>query len=86
MPELERGGITNGIMARADYYRAEAKRCRDLAARSVAGSDMADGWRKLAADYDTLAAALEAPGFAPGSEMMSQPMQQQQQKTTEDEK
>lgn len=67
-------------MASADYYRAEAKRCRELAARAVAGSAMADQWLKIAAEYDTLAEALEAPGFTTGSRMTSQPMQQQQSK------
>jgi hypothetical protein len=75
-------------MASAEYYCAEAKRCRELAARAVAGSIMAQQWLKIAAEYDTLAEALEAPGFMAGSRMTSQPMQQQQAKKTdpEDEK
>jgi hypothetical protein len=68
-------------MSSADHYRTEAKRCRDLAARAVAGSAMADQWLKIAVEYDTLAEALEAPGFMAGSRMTSQPMQQQQAKT-----
>ena len=71
-------------MASAEYYRAEAKRCRELAARAVAGSAMADQWIKIATEYDMLAEALEAPGFMAGSQMTSQPMQQQQQKTTDE--
>jgi hypothetical protein len=68
-------------MTSADYYRAEAKRCRELAARAVAGSPMAGQWLRIATEYDTLAEALEAPGFMAGSRMTSQPMQQQQAKT-----
>jgi hypothetical protein len=45
---------------------------------------MAERWRSIAAEYDTLADALEAPGFMPGSQMTTQPMQQQQQKTEDD--
>jgi hypothetical protein len=67
-------------MASAEYYRAEAKRCRELAAHSISGSTMAAQWLKIAAEYETLAEALEAPGFMAGSRMTSQPMQQQQAK------
>ena len=45
-------------MPSTDYYRAEAKRCRELATQSVAGSIMADRWRTIAAEYETLADAL----------------------------
>jgi len=73
-------------MASADYYRAEAKRCRDLAAHSVSvsGSAMADQWLRIAAEYETLAEALGGPPVR--TQPQQQPMQQQQQKTTEDEK
>jgi hypothetical protein len=67
-------------MASAEYYRAEAKRCSELAAHSIAGSTMATQWLKIAAEYETLAEALEAPGFMAGSQMTAQPMQQQQAK------
>jgi hypothetical protein len=70
-------------MATAESYRAEAKRCRDLAAQAVEGSAMAERWLTLAVEYDSLADALETPFRA--ASMKAQPMQQQQQKTTEDE-
>ena len=73
-------------MASAEYYRAEAKRCRELAAHSIAGSTMAAQWLKIAAEYETLAEALEAPGFMAGSRMTSQPMQQQQAKAKQSDK
>ncbi len=76
-------------MASADYYRAEAKRCRELAARTPS-PEMAKGWLNLAADYDTLVEALESsPGAAQyqPAPMRQQPMQQQQAKAKpEDEK
>ena len=76
-------------MASASYYRIEAARCRELAAHSP-DADMAKRWRSLAADYDTLAEALEAsPGLPVQSAapMQQQPMQQQQAKTkSEDER
>ena len=46
-------------MSSASYYRSEAQRCRDLAAHSVAGSTRADQWLHIAAEYETLAEALE---------------------------
>ncbi len=70
-------------MSSASYYRTEAKRCRDLAAHSVAGSAMAAQWLRLAAEYETLADALD--GAPVQAQTRQQPMQQQQQKTTEDE-
>ena len=71
-------------MTSSDYYRAEAKRCRELASQSVAGSIIADRWRTIAAEYDTLADAL---GSAPvRGQTHQQAMQQQQHKTTEDDK
>ena len=74
-------------MASASYYRAEAQRCRDLAAQSP-DSEMAKRWRSLAADYDTLAEVLEASPEAMPAQRLAQrqPMQQQQQKKIEDEK
>ena len=44
---------------------------------------MADRWRTLATGYDTLAEALEGPPTR--GHARQQPMQQQQQKTTEGE-
>ena len=73
-------------MASASYYRREAARCRELAA-GAPDSEMAKGWRSIAADYETLAEALEAsPGaaqFQPAP-MQHQPMQQQQARTKPD--
>ena len=62
-------------MASAEYYRAEAKRCRELSVNS-ADPAMAERWRALAADYETLAEALEGPPIQ--SQPQQQPMQQQQ--------
>ena len=61
-------------MPSTEYYRDEAKRCRELALQSVGGSIMADRWRTLAAEYETLADAL---GSAPvRGQTLQQPMQQ----------
>ena len=69
-------------MASADYYRAEAKRCRDLAGQSAEGSSVRERWRTIAAEYEMLAEALEGPSrFAP---IQQQPMQQQQQQTKDE--
>ena len=73
-------------MPSAEYYRVEAKRCRELAAKAVSGSATADQWLKIAVEYETLADALEAPGFMAGSRMTAQPMQQQQSKTEPEDK
>ena len=73
-------------MASAEFYRSEAKRCRELAAKAVAGSAMADQWLKIAGEYEALAEALEAPGFMAGSQMTVQPMQQQQSKIEPEDK
>lgn len=73
-------------MPSADYYRAEAKRCRELASRSVSGSTMVDQWLKIADEYETLAEALKAPGFMAVSQMTPQPMQQQQSKAEPEDK
>ena len=75
-------GALSGVMASASYYRGEAKRCRELAARALS-PEMAKGWLALAADYDILAEALESsPGAAQyqRTPMHQQPMQQQQSK------
>ena len=68
-------------MPSAEYYRAEAKRCRELAARSMGGAVIATQWLTLAAEYETLAEALEGGsmwGPTPGQRMQQQPVQQQQ--------
>jgi hypothetical protein len=49
-----------GMMSSASYYRAEAQRCRELAANAVQGSIMADRWLTIAGEYEMLAKALEA--------------------------
>ena len=71
-------------MPSTEYYRDEAKRCRELALQSVGGSIMADRWRTLAAEYETLADALGSA--AARGQTHQQPMQQQQHKTTRDDK
>ena len=68
-------------MADAGYYRAEAERCRDLAAMSV-DSDIARRWHRLADQYAVLAEELAAAeaGRTPilRTPMQQQPVQQQQ--------
>ena len=71
-------------MTSSDYYRAEAKRCRELASQSVAGSIIADRWRTIAAEYETLADALGSAAVR--GQTHQQPMQQEQQRTTEEDK
>ena len=71
-------------MPSTEYYRAEAKRGRELASQSVAGSIMADRWRTLAAEYETLADAIGSAAVR--GQTHQQPMQQQQHKTTEEDK
>jgi hypothetical protein len=69
-------------MVSASYYRAEAQRCRDLAAHSVAGTVMAERWRTMAAEYETLADALERAPVS--TQTQQQPTQQQQSKAESD--
>jgi|KBSSwiStaDraftv2_1062776.scaffolds.fasta_scaffold283021_3 hypothetical protein len=70
-------------MVSAEYYRAKAQRCRDLAAaHAVAGSAMAARWLTLAAEYETLAKALDAAPAQAQAQTKQQPMQQQQQQTS----
>ena len=68
-------------MANAGYYRAEAERCRDLAAMSV-DSEIAHRWHRLADEYAVLSEELAAAeaGRAPilRTPMQQQPVQQQQ--------
>jgi hypothetical protein len=59
------------------YYRAEARRCRELAAASPEAAP-ARRWRAIAADYDQLADFLDARPPFQGAQMQHQPMQQQQ--------
>ena len=70
-------------MSSAEYYRAEAKRCRELAARSVAPSAMRTQWLTIAAEYETLAEAMERSPVMP-PQAQHQPMQQQQSKAKPD--
>ena len=73
-------------MSSVSYYRSEAARCRALAAKSV-DSAMADQWRKIATEYDTLAAALEiSPYRASSGPAQQQPLQQQQARSETDHK
>jgi hypothetical protein len=59
LPETALGVYCN-VMSSANYYRSEAQRCRDLAAQSGAGPAMAERWRTIAAEYETLAEAMES--------------------------
>jgi hypothetical protein len=70
-------------MSSVGYYRSEAERCRALAAKSP-DSTMVQQWLKIAAEYEALAAALEASPFR--APMQQQPMQQQQSKSDTDKK
>ena len=69
-------------MSTPEFYRAEAARCRRLAAQ---GTDPAARrrWQQFADEYDQLAAALEAPPPAMRVPMQQQPVQQQQKKSEE---
>jgi hypothetical protein len=46
-------------MTTAEFYRAEAARCRDRAEKAI-NADRANRWRRLAEDYVRLATELEA--------------------------
>lgn len=83
--------VSKGHMGTASYYQVEAQRCRQLAAQSIAGSIMCRRWLTLAAEYETLADALDdAPLTGPTQQQpmqrQQQPIQQQQQKNTESDK
>jgi hypothetical protein len=62
-------------MANANHYRAEAERCRDLAAMSVDGQ-IAKRWHRLADDYAILSEELAA-AEAGRTPLLRGPMQQQ---------
>ena len=76
-------------MASVAYYRAEAERCRELAA-AAKDDALAGQWRKLARDYEALAESLEARSGTPPPAMhvpmQQQPIQQQQTKIEPDDK
>jgi hypothetical protein len=78
-------------MASVAYYRAEAERCRTLAA-GTADPAAAARWTRIAQDYENLANSLEAaPESLPPPSvihvpMQQQPLQQQQSKTEPDDK
>lgn len=68
------------------FYRSEARRCRDLAARAEDKS-MAERWRSMAREYEMLAEALEAQSYVARptpTSAQTQPMQQQQTKKSEE--
>ncbi len=71
-------------MAEAPYYRAEAAKCRKLAA-AAADREARERWLQIASEYEQLAEALESKsGYRPPFvtvPMQQQPMQQQQAKT-----
>ena len=66
-------------MSTPAYYRAEAVRCRDLAAKSQ-DTDAIKRWLRMAAEYEQLAESLaSAPHIAPGpAQVQRMPMQQQE--------
>ncbi len=68
-------------MGTVAYYRREAQRCREMAAKSTIPIQTRR-WQELATDYDQLADALEAQAPRTGA-LQTQPMQQQQKKTTD---
>jgi hypothetical protein len=81
-------------MSTSAYYKSEAARCRELAAK--AASDSAKRWLQLAVEYEQLADTLgivSTTGATPQVQrmpmqqqpMQQQPMQQQQAKAEPDE-
>jgi hypothetical protein len=77
-------------MVSVAYYRAEAQRCRELAA-STSDAGAAARWMRIAQDYENLAKSLEAaPESVPPPvmhvPMQQQPVQQQQTKIEPDDK
>jgi len=67
-------------MADGGYYRAEAQRCRDLAA-TTRDSRKSRRWSRLADEYAVLAEELDARiNHRPPILMHPQPIQQQQSK------
>lgn len=73
-------------MVSANYYRQEARRCRELAASSP-DTEAAKRWNAIAADYDKLAEAMDAhPLPTLHVPMQQQPLQQQQSKIEPDDK
>jgi hypothetical protein len=63
-------------MASVAYYRAEAQRCRELAA-GTGDSEAAARWMRIAQDYENLAKSLEAVPESAMPPVMHVPMQQQ---------
>jgi hypothetical protein len=79
-------------MSTAGYYRAEAVRCRELAAKSL-DADAIKRWLQMAAEYEQLAETMASLSpvshSAPQMQrvpMQQQEIQQQQAKTAPDEK
>lgn len=77
-------------MVSVAYYRAEAERCRALAA-GTRDNAVAARWYRIAQDYENLANSLEAAPDTPPPPVMhvpmqQQPVQQQQAKTEPDDK
>jgi len=66
-----------------EYYREEARRCREWAAAATDPKD-AEQLLCFAADYAALAAIMDEGGPTPTLTLpIQQPAQQQQEKTTE---
>jgi len=61
-------------MGLAAYYRSEAERCRQFAAKAPMLSDVSRRWLRLALEYDNLAQSLDS--VAPSPPMQRQPDQQ----------
>jgi hypothetical protein len=75
-------------MVSAGYYRAEADRCRKLAA-SAKDTEAANGWRALARDYSALADSIDTSLYGPQAmrvPMQQQPIQQQQSESEPEDK
>jgi hypothetical protein len=73
-----------GVMSSPAYYRAEALRCRELAARAR-DEDVMKRWLKMALEYEQLAESIETFRMPLGTPQ-AQPMQQQQQKKSDPDK
>jgi hypothetical protein len=73
-------------MVSALFYRNEANRCRTLA-RSTNDAESSKRWKRIAAEYESLAREIEAIEAKEGPRqtlhvpMQQQPMQQQQAKS-----
>ena len=65
-------------MSTSAYYRAEAARCRDLAAKSE-DADAIKRWLQMAAEYEQLAESMASMPHVTRSPPQTQRMSMQQQ-------